>query len=162
MTKISNNDSKENNNSDKEEKNQRPIRDVIHRMFDDDGFWNPSEWTSLMPSRWAPFPKVDISENDDEVRVIANIPGIDPDDIDIEVKENTLVLTGKSEKQEEEKNKRYYRLEREYGEFRRSVTLPSRVKAEEVQAKCKNGVLTIVLPKAEEAKRKKIKIEKQE
>jgi len=107
------------------------------------------------------FPKVDVTETDSEIRVTANIPGIDPSNIDIEVGEDYLSLSGKIEKEnkEEAKNGKIYRFEREYGEFRREFSLPARVKKEGIVAKAKNGVLTLMLPKSESEQRTRVKIE---
>jgi len=106
------------------------------------------------------FPRVDVEETDDEIRVTANVPGIDPSNINVEVGDDYLSLSGKIEKEDkEEKKGKVYRYEREYGEFRREFALPARVKKDDIVAKSKNGVLTITLPKSEEELRKRVKIE---
>jgi HSP20 family protein len=107
------------------------------------------------------FPKVDISETDKEIKVVANVPGIDPDKLNVEVGEDYLSLSGKFEKETKEDGKhgKVYRYEREYGEFRREFALPARVKADQISAKAKNGVLTITLPKSAEEKKHLIKVE---
>ncbi len=104
------------------------------------------------------FPKVDISETDKEVIVKANVPGIKPEDIDIDVNPDNIKLSGKTEREKEEKNKKVYRYEREYGTFSRVIGLPANVDTEKVSAKVKNGVLTVNLKKTKKEKRK-IKIE---
>lgn len=89
----------------------------------------------------------------------ANIPGIDPKNINVEVGDDYLSLSGKIEKEDRGiKKGKIYRYEREYGEFRREFSLPTRVKKDGIVAKSKNGVLTIMLPKSEEEK-KRVKIE---
>lgn len=106
------------------------------------------------------FPKVDVSETDDEIKVVANVPGIDPEKIDIEVGDDYLSLSGRIEKEnKDEKDGKVYRYEREYGEFRREFSLPARVNKDGIIAKAKNGVLSITLPKSEEERKAKIKIE---
>ncbi len=139
---------------------------LIDRFFDD-SFFDP--FNMMMPSLLrnrnltnvsSIFPKVDVSETEDEIKVAANVPGIDPDKLNIEVGDDYLSLPGKIYKDvKDEKEGNVYRYEREYGEFRREFTLPARVKADQISAKAKNGVLTITFPKSEEEKKHKIKVE---
>jgi HSP20 family protein len=140
---------------------------LIDRFFDDD-FFDP--WSMRMPglfpmrrlaSMSTAFPKVDVTETDKEIRVVANVPGIDPDKINVEVGDDYLSLSGKAEKEtkEEDKKGKVYRYEREYGEFCREFTLPSRVDKDKIVAKTKNGVLTLTLPKISDKKTKMIKVE---
>jgi len=106
------------------------------------------------------FPRVDVEETDNEIKVMANVPGIDPRDIDVEVGDDYISLSGKIDKEDkEEKKGKVYRYEREYGEFRREFALPARVNKDSIVAKSKNGVLTITLPKSEEEIKKRVKIE---
>jgi HSP20 family protein len=107
------------------------------------------------------FPRVDISETDKEVRVVADIPGVDPDNVDIEVDDNWMKLSGKVERESETSDgEQPYRYERYTGEFRREFALPVSVKKDQVDARYKEGVVTIILPKAEEQKRSKIAIKR--
>jgi len=132
------------------------LRHTMNRWLDDWDFDRP-----FIPFGAWRFPKIDITETNDEIVLTANVPGINPDDIEINVNDDSLTISGKIEKEIEDKNnKRFYRFEREYGEFGRTINLPGRVKADEVMAKCKDGVLTITLPKTEEEKKRKIKIER--
>jgi HSP20 family protein len=140
---------------------------IFDRFFDD-SFFDPFTMPSLLGTRRlgsfrAAFPKVDVSETDTEIQVVANIPGVDPDKIDVEVGDDYHSLSGNVEKEskEEDKKGKVYRYEREYGEFRREFTLPSRVDKDKIVAKAKNGVLTLTLPKVSEEKRKTIKVEKE-
>lgn len=107
------------------------------------------------------FPKVDVEETEDEIRVTANIPGIDAENINVEVGDDYLSLSGKIEKEDKSKDRhgKVYRYEREFGEFRREFALPRRVNKDGIVAESKNGVLSIRLPKSEEEKRKRVKIE---
>lgn len=107
------------------------------------------------------FPKVDVEETENEIKVTANIPGIDAEKINVEVGDDYLSLSGKIEKEEKSEDKRgkVYRYEREFGEFRREFALPARVNKDGIIAKSKNGVLSITLPKSEEEKKKRVKIE---
>ena len=140
---------------------------LIDRFFDD-SLWDPFSTlsTSLMNNRnfgraLSSFPKVDVTETDNEIKVIANVPGIDPNKIEIEVGDDYLSLSGTIEKEvsDKDKNGKVYRVEREFGEFRREFSLPSRVNKDNIVARSKNGVLTITLPKSEEERKKKVKIE---
>jgi HSP20 family protein len=139
--------------------------DLISRFFDDSIFddlfsmW-PSRFLSKM-GEWGVFPKVNISETADALKVVANVPGVDPDKLEIEVDNDILTIAGSVEKEDEEKDEKFYRFERGYGEFRRQFVLPAEVLADNVEAKVKNGVLTIILPKAQKDSKKKIKVEKE-
>ncbi len=139
---------------------------LIDRFFDDSP-WDPFNimTPSLFRSRGlgnvsTAFPKVDVEETDNEIKVTANVPGIDPKDINVDVGDDYLSLSGKIEKEnKDEKNGKVYRYEREYGEFRREFSLPARVNKDSIVAKSKNGVLTITLPKSEEEMKKRVKID---
>ncbi|MDE2022125.1 MAG: Hsp20/alpha crystallin family protein [Patescibacteria group bacterium] len=140
---------------------------LINRFFDD-SFWDPFNvlTPTLMGSRTlggssSRFPRVDVSETDKEIKVVANIPGIDPDKVDIEVGDDYLSLSGKIEKEvkDEDKKGTVYRYEREYGEFRREFSLPARVNKDAIVAKAKNGVLTLTLPKLDDERKTKVRVE---
>jgi HSP20 family protein len=103
-------------------------------------------------------PSVDLAETESEVIVKAELPGLTDKDIDITLSDDTLTIQGEKKQDSEEKGKHYHRVERRYGSFKRCVTLPSPVDAKGVAARFENGVLEITLPKAEEAKPKKIEI----
>ncbi len=112
--------------------------------------WYGQDNTEAPQEAWAP--KVDIKEEEKEFVVFADIPGVDPNDIDIEMDGNTLTVKGERKSDKEEKSKNYYRLERTTGKFYRQFTLPESVDSAKISAKTKNGVLAIHLPKAEEGK----------
>jgi HSP20 family protein len=157
-------DNKENSSLKRDEDSQsQQQRYPLDRILDEDfwfnqpGFWRIPKLISPFRGRW--FPRVDISETNDEVKVVVDIPGIDPDNIDIDVRDSKLRISGKIER--EKTDEKPYRYERSSGEFMREMTLPARIKEDQVRASCKDGVLTIVLPKVEEEKRKKITIEKE-
>ncbi len=105
------------------------------------------------------YPAVNISENDKEIKVKAEIPGIDPKDVELTIQNNTLVLKGEKKFEEEEKKDNFHRVECRYGSFYRTIPLPAEIDESKVSAKFKNGVLEIKLPKKEESKGKKIPIE---
>jgi HSP20 family protein len=110
---------------------------------------------------WLPrgyAPSLDLSESDEAVQVRMDVPGIAPKDIDIEIVGNTLRVKGERREEKEEKGKTFHRVERRSGEFARMVTLPCAVQEAKVQADYKDGVLTVTLPKSEQAKPHKIKV----
>ncbi len=103
-------------------------------------------------------PPVDVVEDDDAVRVTAEVPGLDQKDFTVEVSENQLVIRGEKKAGHEERKRDYYYSECSYGSFSRSIPLPCEVDAGKAKARYKNGVLDITLPKTEEAKSKRIKV----
>lgn len=107
-------------------------------------------------AEWSPA--VDVSETDDAVLVHAEIPGIDPKDLDISVADNILTIRGEKKEDVEHTGRNYHRVERRYGTFTRTLALPSLVDADRVEATAKGGVLQITLPKREEAKARKVTI----
>lgn len=104
------------------------------------------------------YPAVDIAENKDEFQVKVEIPGMNKDDLKIKLQENVLTVQGEKKQETETKEQNYHRMERSYGSFCRSFRLPSLVKSDKIDANYKDGVLSIRLPKAEEAKTKEIEI----
>lgn len=103
-------------------------------------------------------PALDMSETDTAIDVRMDLPGVTAKDIDIQVNGNVLTVSGRREEEKEEKGKSFHRVERRYGNFSRSVTLPSPVVESEVAAEYHEGVLTIKLPKTVESKAHKIKV----
>jgi HSP20 family protein len=110
----------------------------------------------LSTRTWAP--PVDIYENGDNLVLKAELPGIDPKDVEIRVEDNTLYLKGERKFEKEVKEQNYHRVERSYGNFTRSFSLPNSIDSDKVQAEYKDGILTLTMPKREEAKPKTIKI----
>jgi HSP20 family protein len=106
---------------------------------------------------WAPA--VDIFETDENLVVKAEIPGVNPKDVEVRVEDNTLYLKGQRKFENEVKDENYHRIERSYGSFTRTFALPSSIDADKVAAEYKDGLLTLTLPKREEAKPKTIKIQ---
>jgi len=133
------------------------------RLFDDfirafgfpGGRWDAP--LSLAPdvfgSQW---PRVDMSETDDEIQIAAELPGVNKDDLEISISKGRINIRGEKNEQEEDKGKNYYRLERSYGAFQRSFSLPCEIDENKVDASFKHGLLNISLPKTEAA-RKRIK-----
>ena len=104
------------------------------------------------------FPPLNVTQDEHNLYVKAELPGIKAEDIDISVTGENLTIKGKRETIEEDEKVNYHRREREEGHFRRIITLPIKVETGKVEATSKNGILTITLPKAEEAKLKKITV----
>ena len=119
---------------------------------------------SLSPMRWnmpeisAAYPKMDVSETDKEFKITAELPGIDEKDIDVSVSNDMLTIKGEKKAEKEEKKSNYYRMERSYGSFQRSIPLPTEVEKDQVQASFKKGVLSIMLPKSERAVKESKKV----
>ena len=104
------------------------------------------------------WPAIDVAEEEDSIVVRAEVPGCKTEDIDISVYGNTLTISGEKKLSEEKKEKGYYHVESTYGSFRRELTLPTDVDQDKIDATCKDGVLSVTLPKAEKAKAVKIKV----
>ena len=127
------------------------LRDEMNRLFSrtvGDGVSSGSAWT----------PAVDIFDTEKAIVLRAELPGLTPEDIDIEVDDNVLTLKGERRFEETVQEGRYYRLERAYGHFQRNVTLPQGVKADEISASFDNGVLSVRVPKADEVRPRKIAV----
>ena len=110
----------------------------------------------LSTRAWAPA--VDIFETEDNIVLKAEVPGVEPKDVEVRVEDNTLYLKGERKFEKETKEENYHRIERSYGSFARSFALPNSIDGEKVAAEYKDGLLTLTLPKREEAKPKTIKI----
>ena len=121
------------------------------------GFFNEL-MPSMMKEHGEMMPAFDISEADDHFVVKADLPGIDPKNLDISLTGNVLTIRGEKKEEREEKNERYYTLERQFGSFTRSFMLPADVKEEGIGASYKDGVLRVNIPKSERAKQKKIPV----
>ncbi len=128
------------------------LRDEVNRLFD---FSWPSRDSGLF-SGWSPT--LDVHENKDNLVVQVELPGMKKEEIDIALHEGVLTVSGERKAEREHKEGEVFRSERYFGKFQRSVTLPVAVDAGKVQASYKEGVLSIDLPKAEEAKPKQIAI----
>jgi HSP20 family protein len=130
------------------------IRNQLDRIFEDP--FSLATPTSSFFEGWNPA--VDIYEDKDKYVVNAELPGMRREDIDVSLDGNTLTISGERKQEEEKKEGENYRSERYFGRFQRCVTLPSGVDANKIQASYKDGVLTVTLPKSEEAKPKQIQV----
>ncbi len=143
----------------------RPFRDLVtiqdemKKLFEDFFVRDvPMKWMEEGDGSW--MPNIDMVDNKDEIVLTAELPGFKKEDIKLSVEDHTITLSGekKSEYEEKEKKGNYYRLERRFGSFTRSLELPAPVQGDKVKAIYKDGVLKVVLPKSEEAKKKEIPI----
>jgi HSP20 family protein len=119
----------------------------------------------FLPERWwsaagaeISTPAVDLYEEKDDIVVKADLPGMEKDNIEVNISDNRLTIKGEKKEEQEIKKENYYRSERSYGSFVRTLELPTEVQADKVKAAFKNGVLEIRLPKTEEAKKKETKV----
>jgi HSP20 family protein len=135
-----------------------PFRDVfnlqeeVNKLFDD--FFLPAESGGDFPF----VPSVDISETKNQIKVKADLPGISEKDIELTLENNILTIKGKREEEKETKEENFYSRERVYGSFLRQIQIPKKIKQDSIKAKFKNGVLEVVMDKAEEEKTKAIPI----
>jgi HSP20 family protein len=129
------------------------MRDDVDRLFHT--FFGRENDT--YDSYWRPA--IDIEENNGNLMVRAEIPGMSKDDIKVSVKDNLLTISGERKRENESKDKTYYRVERCYGEFRRMIRLPAEVDADKVKASYKDGILHVTLPKPESIKPRQIDVE---
>lgn len=135
-----------------------PVRDMVamqsamDRLFDDvtQSLGEGNAFTSNLP--------LDIHETDDNYVVVADVPGLMPDDINITLHENRLTIAGEFKQEETREDTRALVTERYYGNFSRSLTLPTNIEADDVEAAYDNGVLRLTLPKAENARPRQIRI----
>ena len=130
------------------------IQREMNRMFD--GFFRGTGDEDYTLSSWTPA--VDIAEHDDEYLVKVELPGVNKDEVKLTLENNILTIRGEKKQEKETKKENYHRVERSYGSFQRSFTLPAAVKADKIDASYKDGILTVSLPKAEEAISKQIEV----
>ncbi len=134
--------------------NTLSLQDEMNRMFD-----------SLLRSSTVPqsstdwYPVCDVRETENEFLVRAELPGVAKNDVKINMVNNTLVLRGEKKQETEEKKGNWHHVERAYGTFERTFTLPSHVVAEKIKARFQDGILQIVIPKADEARPREIQID---
>ena len=137
------------------------IQDRMNRIFDDAfrgvGRQAGAEEDWALGGSWAP--PVDIYEHEGTLVLKAELPGIEPKDVDVRVENNVLTLRGERRFDQEVKRENCHRVERAYGTFSRSFTLPNIVDTQSIKAEFKDGVLRVTMPKREEAKPKQIQIQ---
>jgi len=133
------------------------IQEKMNQLFEDTFSRTRVRDEALGKGMWTPA--VDIYETDDAVVVKAELPGLEKDQIGVEVKDGILTLHGERKFEKEVTEENYHRIERAYGSFHRSFSLPSSVEQDKIGAKFKDGVLEVTLPKREQAKPKQIKVD---
>lgn len=129
----------------------------LHNEMDDlfDGFFRGLDRPFAGYKAW---PAIDVAEEQNSITVRAEVPGCKAEDIDISVYGNKLTISGEKKLTDEKKEKGYYHVESTYGSFRRELALPTDVEQEKIEAECKDGVLSITLPKAAKARTVKVKV----
>ncbi len=132
------------------------LRTQMDRLFED-LFNLPAVWQEGETTTFWRLP-VDVIERDDAFVVRASLPGVKPEDLDISYVDNTLTIKGEIKEEVQQEGERYHLRERRFGQFMRSITLPVAIEADKIEANYENGVLTLVLPKAEEVKPRKIQV----
>ena len=135
-----------------------PLRELEQLQRRMDRLFQGAFGLERSPWRVGVYPLVNISEDRDHIFVRAELPGVKAADLEITIQDNSLILRGQRQIPTEEKQVNYHRRERESGFFRRVVALPARIRAEKVEATCKDGILTIKLAKPEEVKPRKIEV----
>ncbi len=131
------------------------LRDRMNRLFEE-AFAGRGEKGEMVSGSW--YPSVDIHEKEKELVLTAELPGVDEKDIDIEIEGNTLTIKGEKEMEKETREEDYHRIERSYGSFYRSFSLPSYVIPDKIKAEHTDGLLRITMPKKAELKPKKVKV----
>ena len=132
------------------------VRQEMDRMFDE---FSRGSWLVPFDKEWAAFePRVDVVETDQEVKVTAELPGLDAKDVDLNLSRNVLIIKGEKKHEYEEKDENYYRAERSYGSFQRSVALPQGIQADAADAAFDKGVLTVTFPKTAAEQAQKIAV----
>src|SRR6478672_903198 len=132
----------------------RSLQDDVNRLFSSS--FNRSGDNELTRGAWSP--SVDIYENKDQIVLEAELPGMKPENVNISIENNVLTLHGERKFEKKDENDNFHRVERSYGSFTRSFTLPPTVSSENATAEFENGVLRLTLAKREEAKPRRIEI----
>jgi HSP20 family protein len=129
----------------------------LHGELDDlfDGFFRGLDRPVFGYKAWPP---IDVAEQDDAVLIRAEVPGCKPEDIDISVCGETLSISGQKQQSTEQKGDGFYHVETVHGNFRRDITLPVEVDGEKIEAVCRDGILSVTLPKAARSKAMKVKV----
>ncbi len=133
------------------------LRHEMDRIFDD--FFRGFSAMEPFADRTGAFaPRLDVTETDKELKVRAELPGMDEKDVEVTLTPGTLTIRGEKKEEHEEKNGTYYRMERSFGSFSRSIPLPREVDQDKVSAAFKKGILTITLPKSGDTEERSRKI----
>lgn len=130
------------------------LRRAVDRLFDE-RFFAPYRLFAFDRSETTP---IDVYQTENEVVIKATVPGVKPEEVDVSITDNILTIKGETKAEEKIERKDYLYQEHRYGMFRRSVALPSGLKTDKAEASFENGILTLTIPKTEEAKPKQIKV----
>ena len=133
------------------------LRDEMDALFDD--FYRGFNVTPFEGHHTRSFsPSIDVSETDKEIKVAAELPGMDDKDIEVNLNKDSLTIKGEKKEEKEDKGKDYYHVERSYGSFTRTIPLPVEIESDKAEAHFKKGVLTVTVPKSAKAIETKKKI----
>ena len=128
---------------------EEEMEGLMNRFFGPEPWWPVAEGFT---------PRANLAEAENEYEVTVELPGLKPEEVNVEMKNGELWITGEKHEEQEEKGKTYHRIERRSGSFRRAFHLPTALKEEAIEAKFENGVLRVTVPKAEEVKPKRIEV----
>ncbi len=131
------------------------LREEIDKLFNDFAVRTPED---KLKSQGLWFPALDIEESTDNIKIVAELPGMKKEEIKLTITEGKLQVMGERKFEKEEKDKTYHRIERSYGKFKRVISLPKEVEIAKVTATYEQGILTVILPKSEKVKPKEIGI----
>jgi HSP20 family protein len=130
----------------------------MERLFDEmvgQGLWRTGDEQSL---RGAWVPAINILEKDDSMQITADLPGLNPEDVEVTVEQGVLNIRGERKFEDAAEGETFHRVERLYGVFERNFTLPNSIDTDKIEAKFNNGVMVLTLPKREESKPRSVKI----
>lgn len=128
----------------------------INRMFGNFFRGGVADEPAGLASTW--LPAVDVAEQDDQYLVKVELPGVSKDEVKVAMEDNVLTIRGEKRQEKETKKSNFHSVERSYGSFQRSFTLPGTIKSDKIEASFRDGILIVSLPKAEEAKAKQIEV----
>ena len=131
----------------------RRLNSVLDEAF---AGWPFQQESGSITSSW--YPACDVFEDKDAVKIVAELPGVKPEDVKLSLENNLLTIRGEKKQEAEERSERIHRYERSYGSFERAFVLPSTVDGDKISAQYQNGILTILVPKAERARPREIPV----
>jgi HSP20 family protein len=131
----------------------RRLNSVLDEAFSN---WPFQQESGSITSSW--YPACDVFEDKEAVKIVAELPGVKPEDVKLSLENNLLTIRGEKKQEAEERSERVHRYERSYGVFERAFLLPSTVDGDNISAQCQNGVLTVVVPKVERARPREIPV----
>jgi HSP20 family protein len=132
----------------------RRLNSVLDEAFSN---WPFQQESGSITSSW--YPACDVFEDKDAVKIVAELPGVKPEQVKLSLENNVLTIRGEKTQEAEERTERVHRYERSYGTFERAFVLPSTVDGDKISAQYQNGVLTILVPKVERARPREIPVQ---